>query len=285
MNSLTPSPRSTPSMPDITLLCSDGPHHLYLAAEILKTFGKLRLIVEPGHAQASRLWRDGHYRAYGWTLYHQWRRGLFGYNAYRQRYFTQGEAPLTWDALRRDPCVRLIETPWINDPCVVETLREEGADAYIVMGTKKIGAAVLAQIPPERILNLHGGHLPHYKGNHCFFFALHHGEFDKLSTTLHRVASGLDTGAIVSHHTVQFQQGDNSETLYSRAEKRAVDNLVARLKMDPDVTRWDSEPQPNAGATYRMRDRGPLVEIAHRFALLRHLHAASAVRRKRNQAR
>lgn len=271
-------------MADITLLCADGPHHLYLAAEILNTFGKVRVIVEPGHAQASRLRRNRQYRAYGWTLYHTWRRRLFGYDAYRSWYFSRTDAPASWDALRADPRVRYVETPWINDERVLDALSGNESDVYLVMGTKKIAPAVLALIPPDRILNIHGGHLPHYKGNHCFFFALHHGELDKLSTTVHRVASGLDTGAIVSHHTVQFQPGDNSETLYSRAEKRAVDNLVARLRRDPDVARWDSEPQAATGHTYRMRDRGPLVELAHRLALLRRRRAASAPGREGKQA-
>lgn len=36
-------------MTNVTLLCSDGPHHLYLAAELVTAFGRVRVIVElPG---------------------------------------------------------------------------------------------------------------------------------------------------------------------------------------------------------------------------------------------
>ncbi|AVS90813.1 formyl transferase [Paracidovorax avenae] len=250
-------------MPRVTLLCSDGPHHLYLAAELLKAFGSLRVIVESGHDQAASLRRNGHYRAYLWTLYHGLRRKLFGYEAYRKRYFARTEGPRTWTALSQEPDVEFHDTPSINDPLVGQILRGGVSDAYIVMGTKKIGSSVLSAIPAGRILNIHGGYLPDYKGNHCFFFALHEGRHDRLGTTIHRVSAGLDAGDIVSRHCVQPAEGDNSETLYSRAEKAAIDHLVARLRRTPDVSTWDSAPQEARGRLYRMRDRGPLVELAH----------------------
>ena len=244
-------------MTNVTLLCSDGPHHLYLAAELVTAFGRVRVIVEPGREQASRLFRNGNYRAYLWTRYHEWRRRLSGYDAYRRRYFLRDDELRTWDALRRHAGVQYLETSWINDTSVLDALREDVSDVYIVMGTKKIGEALLSLVPPGRIINIHGGHLPYYRGNHCFFFALHHGEFDKLSTTIHRVSAGLDTGA----------------------ERAAVDSLVARLKQNADLATWHSEPQPDVGSTYRMRDRGPLVELAHHLGAIRRRRTAAGANR------
>jgi hypothetical protein len=253
----------------VTLLCTDGPHHLYLAAELQKAFGGVRVIMEPGHAQASRLRKAGNYRSYLWSRYHDLRRRVFGYSAYRQRYFAREDGIHDWTSLSVLEGVKYLETPWINDPRVVKELREEVSDAYVVMGTKIIRSQVLSEVPADRIVNLHGGHLPEYKGNHCFFFALHNGDYDKLSTTIHRVSSGLDAGEIISLHTVNFEEGDNSETLYSRAEKQAIDSLVTRLRLYPDITRWENSPQPNRGTVYRMRDRGPLVELKHHVAMRR----------------
>ncbi|NIE65418.1 formyl transferase [Burkholderia sp. Ax-1719] len=261
-------------MPSITVLCSDGPHHLYLAAALLETFGELCIVVEPSHAQARELRRRGFYRSWLWTHYHDLRRKLFGYDRLRRDYFRHTRGPASWKALRAHPGVRYVEVPSINHARVAETLRSTQSSAYIVMGTKRISEAVLAEIPSQRIVNVHGGHLPEYKGNHCFFFALHHGDLDKLSTTVHRVATGLDTGEIVFRHTVQYVAGDSSETLYSRAERGAIDRLVERLVREPDVSRWSSEAQETIGNTWRMRDRGPRVELAH------HL-----VRRPRHEAR
>ncbi|WP_322047735.1 formyl transferase [Paraburkholderia sp. J67] len=261
-------------MPSITVLCSDGPHHLYLAAAILETFGELRIIVEPSHAQARELRRRGLYRSWFWTHYHDLRRKLFGYDRLRRDYFRHTRGPRTWRELRAHPGVHYIEATSINHASVTEALRAAQSDAYIVMGTKRIGETVLAEIPTRHIVNLHGGHLPEYKGNHCFFFALHHGDLDKLSTTVHRVASGLDTGEIVFRHSVQYVAGDSSESLYSRAERGAIDRLVERLVREPDVSRWPSEAQAPVGRTWRMRDRGPRVELTH------HL-----VRRPRHEAR
>lgn len=256
-------------MPKITLLCSDGPHHLYLAAELQKTFGEVRVIVEPGHAQSTRLRRMGNYRGYLWSRYHDIRRRVFGYTGHRHRYFYREDGIRDWSSLRALKGVKYLATSWINDSCVINELHASQSDAYIVMGTKIIGSKLLAEIPSGRVINLHGGHLPDYKGNHCFFFALHNGDYEKLSTTIHRVSSDLDAGDIISHHSVDFQQGDNSETLYSRAEKQAIDALVTRLRLNPDITRWEDTPQPDRGTVYRMRDRGPLVELRHHLAIRR----------------
>ncbi len=250
-------------MTDVTLLCSDGPHHLYLAAEVLSAFGQVRIIVEPGDQQMTRHLQRKQFRPFLWSKYHQLRRKWFGYDTYRQQYFQRPRGPQTWDALAQQPGVTLMRTPWINDPAVVAALQKKAADVYIVMGTKKIGADVLQAIPPDRIINIHGGHLPEYKGNHCFFFALKNGDIDKLSTTIHRVTSGLDAGDILMRCPVRYQDGDNSETLYSRAERLAVDRLVAKLKADPSLAQWPSTRQEASGAVYRMRDRGPLTELAH----------------------
>ncbi|MCS2610675.1 formyl transferase [Halomonas dongshanensis] len=256
-------------MPRVTLLCSDGPHHLYLAVELKKAFGELRVIVEPGRAQVLRLRMVGNYRGYLWARYHDIRRCVQGYSKYRQRYFARGDAIQDWKFFRALEGVKYLETPWINDSCVISTLREEVSDIYIVMGTKIINSKVLDEIPSTRIINVHGGHLPEYKGNHCFFFALNNGDYEKLSTTIHRVSSSLDAGEIISHHSVKFEYGDNSETLYSRAEKQAIDSLVTRLRLNPDISNWENSPQPDKGCVYRMRDRGPLVELRHHLSVRR----------------
>ena len=132
---------------------------------------------------------------------------------------------------------------------MLDALREDMSDVYIVMGTKKIGEALLSLVPPGRIINIHGGHLPYYRGNHCFFFALHHGEFDKLSTTIHRVSAGLDTGAIISRHPVRFSDGDNSERSI-RAPNEPQWTVSSPAKQNADLATWHSEPQPDVGSTY-----------------------------------
>lgn len=256
-------------MPRITLLCSDGPHHLYLAAELQKTFGTIRLIVEPGHCQSARVWKTGNYRGYLWIKYHETRRFIFGYSKYRQQYFKRNDEIKDWKSLLDTKGVKYLQTPWINDSCVVNELRMEESDVYVVMGTKMLRQEVLSEIPSDRIINLHGGHLPDYKGNHCFFFALSNGDYKKLSTTVHRISLGLDSGEIISQHTVNFKKNDNSEKLYSRAEKIAINELINKLKIMPDIARWESLPQEDKGKVYKMRDRGPILEIKHIFKMYR----------------
>ena len=37
----------------------------------------------------------------------------------------------------------------------------------------------------------------------------------------------------------------------------------------PDITKWKSFPQEDKGKVYKMRDRGPLLEIKHIFSMYR----------------
>ncbi|AOJ66156.1 hypothetical protein WJ32_27555 [Burkholderia ubonensis] len=204
-------------MHSITVLCSDGPHHLYLAGALLDAFGKVRVIVEPSRAQARHLRDRGLYRSWLWTHYHALRRRLFGY-----------------DALRRHAGVSYVEVESINDASAVDALRAQRCDACIVTGTKRIGPAVLDAIPAARVLNVHG---------------------------------------------------DSSETLHSRAERGAIDRLVASLLHDSDVSRWHSEPQAPAGRTWRMRDRSLRVELVHHLLRRPQLAARAAQHAKSGRLR
>ena len=81
------------------------------------------------------------------------------------------------------------------------------------------------------VINIHGGHLPDYRGNHCFFFALFDGRRDKTNSTIHFVDAGVDTGDVIEHVTSDAQPGEAAEILaYRRAEKRAVHRLVELLR-------------------------------------------------------
>jgi len=73
-------------------------------------------------------------------------------------------------------------------------------DVVLVFGTglllpEAIGAAPLC-------LNLHGGDPEEYRGLDTHLWAVYHGDFDGIVTTLHAVDEALDTGAIVERAPV-----------------------------------------------------------------------------------
>jgi methionyl-tRNA formyltransferase len=78
-------------------------------------------------------------------------------------------------------------------------------DLAVSFGTGKIGPAMIARWN-GRLLNLHGGDPERYRGLDSHLWAIYHGDFAGLVTTLHEVEPQLDTGAIVAREPVPLPQ-------------------------------------------------------------------------------
>lgn len=239
----------------VAVLCSDGPHHRYLVATLLAAgFDVRAVVVEPWAAQRRRKWERKRYADWAWAVYHDWRRRLLGLDAYRRGAFADlpqhmGPAPTT------------LTVRSVNDPTVAALLAEVEPEATVVMGTSIIGKRTLVAAGPV-VLNLHGGCLPDYKGNHCMFFALYHGDFDRIGTTIHFVDPGVDTGDIVEVVRPALRPTDNAEALYCRAERAAVHRLVTLLDHYERGGALPRTPQPPRGRQYNIRDRKPQHDLS-----------------------
>lgn len=78
-------------------------------------------------------------------------------------------------------------------------------DLAIVFGTRLLPAEVLAV--PRLTLNLHGGNPEEYRGLDTHLWAIYHGDFDGLVTTLHVASPVLDDGAIVGSEKLETPDG------------------------------------------------------------------------------
>lgn len=260
----------------IATLCSDGPHHEYLVARLAQTdeFRMPLVVVEPALEQRRRLLRSGKRRDYLWWTWHAVRRRLLGLDDYRRRFFA--DTP----ALTPGRIGRTMRMAWINDPSVAEALSLVEPDVTVVMGTSILGPQALAAAG-RRVINVHGGYLPWYRGNQCFFFALVDGRLDRVGSTIHFVERGVDTGDIIERIVPKVDSGDQAEVLYCRAERRAVDRLVGLLRgLDRGVP-LPRDPQGPGGRLYRMRDRKPRHDL---LLWLRRRRQAGTRRQRRGPA-
>ena len=248
-----PSPPAHPLR--LVLLCSDEPHNAYLADLLTDRFDLRAVVVEPSRAQLQRRLRRHRYGDYLAGLYHQWRRRLNGYAAYRERYFS-GRLPAR-PGRREPPCHRVA---WINDPQTAETLRSCAPDAVVVISTSIIDAKILT-ICQGPVLNVHGGCLPHYKGNHCYFFALYQKAFDHIGSTIHFVGRGVDTGDMVEMVRPSLRGDDTPETLYCRGQMLAVHRLADWLDHYARGGVLPRTPQQPIGRAYRTRSRSPAHDL------------------------
>lgn len=134
----------------------------------------------------------------------------------------------------------------INDPSVIDVLRQANPELVVVLGTSILKEPVLAAAPC--FVNLHAGITPMYRGSHGQFWAVLNRDFDNLGTTLHFVDKGIDTGAILKQGRFAFDPAaDNLLTLLAKSSVTG-----AKLLLD-----WLHENRADFRASPTMTPPGP----------------------------
>ena len=238
----------------LAILCSDDAHHKYLVSLLRSMFDVGTVIVESAASQRQRLLRTGRYVDYFYNLYHYLRRRAFGLSRYRKRYFSRSTAP------PRDVKCHFCQVHWINEQAVVQMLKETAPDVTVVMGTSILRKPVL-EAAGANILNIHGGYLPDYRGNHCIFFAMYDGAWNKLGSTIHFIDPGIDTGDIVEVVVPPLFFFDCPEKVYCRAELMAIERLTYWLRVLERGEMLPRAKQEKRGRLCRTRDR----KLRHEF--------------------
>jgi folate-dependent phosphoribosylglycinamide formyltransferase PurN len=108
------------------------------------------------------------------------------------RVFSDGDGGQEW------PDVPRCSVRDINGSRAVEVLRNEGADAFLVSGTRMVKDPVFDLCPPRGLFNLHTGLSPYYKGGpNCTLWALARAEPHFLGATVHALDRGIDSGDLI----------------------------------------------------------------------------------------
>lgn len=104
----------------------------------------------------------------------------------------------------------------INDPSVIDFLKQTQPELVVVLGTSILKEPVLAAAPC--FVNLHVGITPMYRGAHGQFWAVLNRDFENIGTTLHFIDKGIDTGAILKQGRFPFDPAtDNLLTLLAKS--------------------------------------------------------------------
>ena len=240
----------------IALLRGDDYHNRYLDQLLRKRFDVVLTIIEPGDAQRKSLRRRGKLRDAIAAEYHRARRSVLGLQRYRKRFFSS-LAEISEDDF---DAMHVIRTDSINSPLVQAALEETSIDVCILTCVSILSRNTLEAIDAP-VLNIHGGHLPDYRGCHCFFFALYDGQFDKIGSTIHFVDTGIDTGDIVEVVKPAIVASDNAERLYCRAEHLAAHRLVRWLELMEEGADLPRQRQQFRGRLVLRRHRLPHHDI------------------------
>jgi methionyl-tRNA formyltransferase len=233
----------------VGILTSNKPRGMHVANTLCDRVDVRCIVVEDGYQRSWRAIRRAlkpanlHARFYRMLRCH-----LFPPDCDPARFFF-GDAPPHFN---RPELVRRV--PHINNAETIAALEAADVELLAVFGTSLLRNAAFFEHWPERMLNLHGGLSPWYRGADSTFWALFNGEPERIGCTVHRISPRIDAGVVLAHACPAVHPGDREEKLFCRTIAAGADLLAEVIER---TARGEplGRPQPPGGRLYLARHR------------------------------
>ncbi len=154
--------------------------------------------------------------------------------------------------LDRGAVHRTIATGACSEPAEVALMKAARPDVVLVFGTGILREPLLSAFE-GRILNIHLGLSPYYRGAGTNFWPLVNREPEYVGATIHYLDAGIDTGPILSHARPLIEPGDGPHDLGNKTIVAAVQALLGAAAAHLSGTAR-GVPQWGGGRLYRRKD-------------------------------
>ncbi len=124
--------------------------------------------------------------------------------------------------------VRNVEPGLLNTQETTAFLESRSVDTVVVFGTDLIRPPLL-NVCPGRLINLHLGLSPYYRGTATNFYPLLYGEPQFVGATVHLIDAGADRGPILRHTRPTIVAEDMPHTIGCKAIQVGIDAMIAVL--------------------------------------------------------
>ena len=114
----------------------------------------------------------------------------------------------------------------INDPAEIDRMASLEPDLVLVFGTGLLRQPIIDRFA-GRIINLHLGLSPHYRGAGTNFWPLVNREPEFVGATIHYLDAGIDTGAMIAHARPDIEPADGPHDVGNKAIVAAARVLAA----------------------------------------------------------
>ena len=114
--------------------------------------------------------------------------------------------------------IDVIDRSDLNSKAFLSMISKFDADLFISVASPVIFKKDLITVPRVDCINIHNAPLPNYRGMMPNFWQLYHGERE-VGITVHRIASGIDTGDIILQHLVPVERDETLDHLIRKTKK------------------------------------------------------------------
>jgi folate-dependent phosphoribosylglycinamide formyltransferase PurN len=147
---------------------------------------------------------------------------------------------------------RMVAGGGCSDAAEVARMTAARPDVVLVFGTGILREPFLSAFD-GRIINIHLGLSPYYRGAGTNFWPLVNREPEYVGATIHYLDAGIDTGPIIAHVRPSIERGDGPHDLGNKTIVAAVHGLLRAASAHvAGVAR--SVPQTGGGRLYQRRD-------------------------------
>jgi methionyl-tRNA formyltransferase len=149
------------------------------------------------------------------------------------------EAYFSGDTVVRAPA-RRVPPNGCNDAGEIDAMRGAAPDVVLVFGTSLLQQPLIDAFP-GRIVNIHLGLSPYYRGAGTNFWPLVNGEPEYCGATIHFLDAGVDSGPILAHVRPDIRSSDGPHDIGNRTITAAAQALVeVAARAHTDAVAWRS---------------------------------------------
>jgi methionyl-tRNA formyltransferase len=164
-----------------------------------------------------------------------------------RRYFAEHLEPACSDVLD-------VGVGGSNSPGVYDFLVARDPDAVLLFGTSIIEPPILSRFE-GRIVNMHLGLSPYYRGTATNFWPLVNGQPECVGATIHHAIARVDAGSVLNQTRPELVGSDRAHDIGCKAIIAGVDGFLETLRASEQhgFDSGRSQP-PGEGVVYRRRD-------------------------------
>ncbi|NEV93933.1 hypothetical protein G3567_07210 [Psychroflexus sp. YR1-1] len=154
-----------------------------------------------------------------------------------------------------DVAVKPIEFGTLNSEFILQALEDYKIDFLVLFGSSIVKDKILEKFS-DKVINMHLGLSPYYKGSGTNFFPAYHNEFSCIGATIHLASSKVDAGDIL--HQLRLDSVEEKDSLHDLGN-RIIDS-GGRLfpKVIENYIKGELQPQKQrnekGSKTFKLKD-------------------------------